>query len=218
EARRRELLRRAIADEGLPTAPARPYAPAGPRYPAPLSSAQRRMWFLHRLDPADPAYHLTVGVRLTGDLDPDALRTAFETAARRHEILRTVYRQEPGDPPLQELAPDGTAILFTRLAGEPAEAAVREWANAPFDLTRDVPLRLMLARTASREHLLFLTIHHIACDDLSWEILLREVSRAHRGEGAGPAAQYADHARWEAGQAARTEESRAYWRRRLAGV
>ncbi|MDN3356790.1 type I polyketide synthase [Actinomadura sp. DC4] len=211
EARRRELLRRTLARQGLPTGPARPEAPAGPRYPAPLSSAQRRMWFLHRLDPADPAYHLTIGMRLTGELDSGALRDAFATVARRHDILRTVYREEPDGSAVQVLAPAGAAIPFT------VSADVRTWAKEPFDLTRDLPLRLLLVRTAPQEHLLYLTIHHIACDDLSWEILLRDVSRAYRGEETPPhAAQYADYARWETDHGGPMEEARAYWRRELA--
>jgi acyl transferase domain-containing protein/SAM-dependent methyltransferase/acyl carrier protein len=232
--RRRELLRRALTRQGLPTGPATG-APAGPRYPAPLSSAQRRMWFLHRLDPVDPAYHLTIGMRLTGDLDPAALRKAFETAARRQEILRTIYREEPDGTPVQHLAPDGAMVPFTAthqadavqviapdaatvpfVAAGPQGTDVRAWAREPFDLTRDLPLRLLLVRRTAREHLLFLTIHHIACDDLSWEILLGEVSRAYRGDGTPPAAQYADYARWEAAREDPAEESRAYWRRVLA--
>lgn len=82
EERRRELLRRTLAARGLAAAaPAAPAVPGGSRLPAPLSHAQRRMWFLHRLAPGDPAYHLTVGVRLDGELDAGRLRQAFETAA-----------------------------------------------------------------------------------------------------------------------------------------
>ncbi|MEW2516841.1 condensation domain-containing protein [Actinacidiphila alni] len=228
-ARRQELLRRALADRGLgATAVGRAAAPArGPRLPAPLSSAQRRMWFLHRLAPDDPAYHLTIGVRLSGELEPDRLRAAFEDVTRRHEVLRSVYRGDAPDTAVQVAAPDSALLPFEIRDLPPgtdpdssAETAVRAWSDAPFDLAEDLPLRLLLLRRGPREHLLFLTIHHIACDDLSWEILLGQVSAAYCDEAGAPAdRQYADFARWEADElrGAAFEESRGYWRRLLAG-
>ncbi|MFI6348455.1 condensation domain-containing protein [Streptomyces sp. NPDC050560] len=223
EARRAELLRRLLAGRGLAGAAHEPVPDAGARGgSAPLSSAQRRMWFTHRLDPADPAYHLTVGTRLTGPLDGERLRAAFEAVTRRHEVLRTVYRRDAAGDPVQVLAPAGARPPFeTRDLAGPEEAAVRAWAAAPFDLSRDLPLRLLLLRRGPDEHLLFLTVHHIACDDLSWEILLGEVSAVYRGREPGPvpASQYADFARWEARSRSGGvhEESRAHWRRVLAG-
>ncbi|WP_329139994.1 condensation domain-containing protein [Streptomyces sp. NBC_01476] len=223
EERRRELLRRTLAARGLAAAaPAAPAVPGGSRLPAPLSHAQRRMWFLHRLAPGDPAYHLTVGVRLDGELDAGRLRQAFETAAGRHEVLRTLYRGEPQGDPVQVAAPAAARVPFEVRdlpSGDPG-AVVRAWSDVPFDLAADLPLRLLLLRRGPAEHLLFLTIHHIACDDLSWEILLGDVSAAYRDRPCRPLTrQYADFARWEAAQprGAAFERSRGYWRHLLAG-
>ncbi|BBB02296.1 putative polyketide synthase [Actinacidiphila reveromycinica] len=226
--RRAELLRRALAARGLGGAAAPP--PSGarrPRLPAPLSTAQRRMWFLHQLAPDDPAYHLTVGVRLDGALDAGRLREAFEEVTRRHEVLRTVYRGASPQEAEQVAAPADAVLSFERRELPPdadpsrVERTVRAWSDRPFDLGRDLPLRLLLLRRSDHGHLLFLTIHHIACDDLSWQVLLGEASAAYRGDGQGPPAarQYADFARWEAEELAGPsfEESRAYWRRLLAG-
>ncbi|WP_435175041.1 condensation domain-containing protein [Actinacidiphila sp. bgisy145] len=225
--RRAELLRRALAARGLPAAAPPPAGAPGGRLPAPLSTAQRRMWFLHRLAPDDPAYHLTVGVRLSGALDAGRLRAAFEAVTHRHEVLRTVYRGDAGREPVQIAAPEGTPLPFEQRELPPGrprpavEEGVRAWAGRPFDLGRDLPLRLLLLRTGAQKHLLFLTIHHIACDDLSWQVLLGEVSAAYRGEPQGPPAsrQYADFARWEAEELSGPayEASRAYWRELLAG-
>ncbi|MFM9559405.1 condensation domain-containing protein, partial [Streptomyces caniscabiei] len=72
---------------------------AGPAQPAlarrerpeaiPLSSAQRRLWFLHQMDGAGANYHITLAWRLSGNLDRQALEAAVADVVARHESLRT---------------------------------------------------------------------------------------------------------------------------------
>lgn len=79
---------------------ARP-AIAGPRRPdaVPLSWAQHRMWLLNQFDPSSPAYNVAMIVRLSGDLDVDALTAALADVVDRHESLRTRYPYGDSDPP-----------------------------------------------------------------------------------------------------------------------
>src|SRR5688572_2039379 len=58
---------------------------------APASFAQRRLWFLHQLDPASTAYNMTAAVRIEGRLDFAALERCFIEIVRRHESLRTSF-------------------------------------------------------------------------------------------------------------------------------
>src|SRR5205085_563185 len=58
--------------------------------PGTVSAAQRRMWFLTRLDGPNPTYHLPLALDVDGELDLDALRAALNDLVTRHEPLRTI--------------------------------------------------------------------------------------------------------------------------------
>ena len=57
----------------------------------PMSVAEQRLWFLHRLQPDSTAYHIPAAWLLRGSLDIDALERAFQGIQARHEILRTTF-------------------------------------------------------------------------------------------------------------------------------
>jgi proline-specific peptidase len=200
--------------------------------PLPASYAQRRLWFLDRLEPGSPVYHLPGAVRLTGPLDADVLEDALAEVVRRHEALRTVLRDERGEP-MQVVEPPPAAVLSRfDLAGSPEpEAAAarlaREVATAPFDLARGPLFRALLLRRGPEDHELLLTLHHVVADGWSLGILLAELAALYEAFAAGRPSplpelpvQYADWAVWQrermAGEA--LESQIAWWRQRLAGA
>ncbi|WP_052710262.1 non-ribosomal peptide synthetase [Azospirillum thiophilum] len=177
----------------------------------PLSHAQRRLWVLWQLDRRSRAYHIPIGLSLTGHLDREALAGAFADILARHEVLRTSYPARDGEAEQRVHPAVPPDIGWTDLSAlAPAERDVRlkvlaeETAATPFDLEAAPPVRLRLVRLAEEEHALFLTLHHIAADGWSVNRLVEEFAALYaarrEGRDAGLHAlpiQYADHALWQ---------------------
>ncbi|GAB2710006.1 hypothetical protein GCM10027089_36960 [Nocardia thraciensis] len=113
----------------------------------PLSPAQQRMWVLNRMDPGSAAYNIAAALRLTGELDIAALRTAFADLLARHESLRTVYPAD-ADGPRQVVIDAAAALPDIRLIHTEDGTALRnritELAGTGFDLAEQPPLRIGL--------------------------------------------------------------------------
>ncbi|RZU53353.1 amino acid adenylation domain-containing protein [Krasilnikovia cinnamomea] len=231
----------AALDAAADGPPRPPLLPAGhaDAWPdgAPLSYAQRRLWFLAGVDGQDRAYTIPLTLRLTGPVDVDALAAACRDLVTRHEILRTVYRATDGDPRQHVLPSDGIGAVLTVVRLARAELADRHAAAAaaPFDLASDIPLRatLFLPDDADGDGaVLLLCLHHIAADGESLAPLLRDLDAAYLARRAGTApdwaplpVQYADYARWQAALLGAEDDPQSlvagqlrYWTGTLAGL
>ncbi|MDT8912922.1 non-ribosomal peptide synthetase [Amycolatopsis sp. PS_44_ISF1] len=193
----------------------------------PLSFGQERMWFLDQLEPGSVEYLIPLVVRLRGPFDVSAFRRAVETVVARHEVLRTRYTSSGGDP-VQLVDPAGPVPFELVEASEAdAVALIDEASSHPFDLGAEQPLRVTVARIASDEHLVALTMHHIAFDVWSMGIFLTDLDAAYRAAVAGEdsplrplAVHYADFAVWQREQEANGSlvKQLDYWRTQLAGL
>src|SRR5205085_4476415 len=100
---KRAYLEQLLRTRGLPTAGptivARDWA-----MPAPLSSAQQRLWFLDRLEPENPFYTISTALKLPTPLHIEALECALNEIVQRHEILRTTFAMVD-EQPVQVIAP-----------------------------------------------------------------------------------------------------------------
>lgn len=204
----------------------------------PLSPGQRRLWFLHLLDPTDSAYHVTAALRLDGALDTSALADALGDVLVRHESLRTLI-DEDGDGPYQRILAADTARArwpdADWLTVEADEESLRgtwpEFIAEPFDLRAELPLRARIHRIDDHTWVLLLVAHHIAVDGWSMRVLATDLAAAYtaRVEGSASAApsplQFADvvlQRRALLGDPADPDSEMAaqlaYWQERLDGL
>ncbi|HEX6373983.1 MAG TPA: amino acid adenylation domain-containing protein [Longimicrobium sp.] len=200
----------------------------------PLSFAQERLWFLDRLQPESAFYNVSAAPRLSGVLDADALRRALGEVVRRHESLRTTFREVSGAP-VQVIAPfAGLAVATGDLSHLPqaereaeAKRLATEDARRPFDLEAGPLFRASLLRLGAEDHVLLLCMHHVVSDGWSLGILFRELSALYEAYRQGQASplpelpvQYADFAVWQREhlRGAVLDRKLAYWRATLAGA
>ncbi|MEU7182132.1 MULTISPECIES: condensation domain-containing protein [Streptomyces] len=193
--------------------------------PVPLSYAQRRMWLMDRLGQGGARYHVPFAARLRGPLDVDALSRALTALTERHEVLRTRYGQHDGEP-YQEIDAPAPVPVQVVDAAEDVGRQLYEAAARPFDLATGPVLRALAVRHAPQDHTVVLTLHHIAIDGGSLDVVGRELGALYRAAadgGAptgldGPAPRYRDYARREQADAAALENGLEYWLTRLAGA
>ncbi|HXL95321.1 MAG TPA: condensation domain-containing protein, partial [Streptosporangiaceae bacterium] len=200
----------------------------------PLSDAQRRLWFVDRMEGPSSAYTIPMCFHVTGPLDRAALTAALADLAGRHEALRTMFPEADGEP-RQHIVPAPQArpvVICQAPDAEELDQALRRAMSYEFDLAAELPIRAWLFRAGPREHVLMLVVHHIAADGWSMGPIGRDLSAAYtaRLQGHAPQwaplpVQYADYALWQRERLGDGREPGSlasvqleYWRAALAGI
>ncbi|MFD5753100.1 amino acid adenylation domain-containing protein [Streptomyces sp. NPDC127033] len=189
----------------------------------PLSFAQERLWFLDDFARDGVEYNVVSALRLTGDLDRDALLTAVSRLVARHESLRTTFDSVDGRG--VQIVHDSVEVPLQTAALDDALAIA---VSMPFDLRTGPLLRVLLADVSEQEHVLVLAMHHIVTDGWSMGVITRELSAfytaAVRGEEPGLdvlPVQYPDFAVWQRDRLAAgttLDDDLTYWRTQLDGL
>ena len=191
----------------------------------PLSFAQRRLWFLDRLEELSATYNIPMALRLRGTFDSAALEAALSDVVARHESLRTVFPETGGIP--RQLILEASAARPRLERGAVSEAslagALAAAVRRGFDLSSEPPLRAHLFALGESEHVLLLLLHHIAGDGWSLVPLWRDLSCAYAARLAGRApefsplpVQYADYTLWQHEVLGREDDPQSAISRQLA--
>ena len=217
------------------SAPQKPIGTTAPSVSAELelSFAQKSLWFLDRLEPNSSFYTIPQAMRIRGALNVEALRKSFETVVNRHEALRTQIVSDNGLPKSRLVENVNFEMTMMDLGGFPEEKRLVESgrlidteARRPFDLENDLMLRVSLVRLAENDHILLLSIHHIASDLWSFSVLFRELTALYQNfcdGGASPFSsmtfQYSNFARSQREflQGEKFQKQLAHWKEKLAG-
>jgi amino acid adenylation domain-containing protein len=196
----------------------------------PAAHGQRASWFLQQSHGGSGAYNVVFSVRVRSAIDVAALRRSFQALLDRHPSLRTTFSNESdglaqrlhGWMPVCFTVHNRTGIDLSRLREETHQAS-----QAPFDLETGPLMRIDLFKRSADDHILLVTIHHIAVDGWSMFLLLEDLRRLYPAESNGgaappprPAYDILQHTRWQEDMLAGREgqEHEAYWLSKLASL
>ncbi len=199
-----------------------------------LSSSQRSLWILSQFETSAIAYHMPGIYLLEGELNADVFANALYVLIARHEILRTVFKEDRNGEAGQVVLPMDNSFFSieqldlrskktsdTRLNLLLTAAALK-----PFDLVNGPLVRAGLYRTEDQKWFFACTFHHIIADGWSLGLLLRELQEVYQALLKGmpnPLAplpiHYKDYAAWQQEELAsgKMETHKAYWLTQFEG-
>lgn len=197
-----------------------------------LSRAQRRLWFMHQLNPHSPIYNVPQEIIITQTLDVSVFKEALLYLVMRHDVLRTIFVEIQGEPRQVIQSTSSIDLFYKDLTAKGEEEQtqfirnmIRLSEDRPFNLEKGPLLRPLLYKLAEDKYHFYLNMHHIITDGWSVEILLREWITVYQAliEGEAPnlaplPLQYADYAEWQEQELARGrwDEEGEYWLQKLA--
>ncbi len=178
-----------------------------------LSFNQERLWLLEQLSSGNTAYNIPFALRLQGQLEIAALEQSFKEILRRQQALKTQFATVDNNPvQIVTETEDNWSLTVKQLPSSLTQSEqetaiaqlIQEVAQQPFDLTSGYLLKACLLKLEPTEHLLLITVHHIAFDGWSEGIFWRELAALYesfiRGESSSLSElpiQYADFAVWQ---------------------
>ncbi len=200
----------------------------------PCSTMQRQMWFLDQMEPGDPSLNVAMRWEIAGRIQDASIDRAFQAIVDRHEILRTRFVVEDGEPEQEvldraEFRPTHIDLRTTPEAERPARVAeiAEEEAARPLSLDAPCAMRAVAVRVAADHVTLLITVHHAIFDGYSIKVMAAEFGALAEAFEAGRAPalpelplQYGDFTLWQREYLASgaLAEDRAYWAEQMRGV
>jgi amino acid adenylation domain-containing protein/non-ribosomal peptide synthase protein (TIGR01720 family) len=199
----------------------------------PLTPIQR--WFFDAHPRRPEHFNQALTIELADEVDEAALRTALAALVGQHDALRMRFERLDGVWQ-QDNAPSEPSALLHRhdlsdvddAGRDAAVRAVAERVHAGFDLARGPLLQAALFDLgAGRRPVLFLAVHHLVVDGVSWRVLLADLDTAYRQAVAGEpvhlgpkTTSFRDWARrlTEHAAAGGLDDELGYWRTTARGV
>lgn len=207
-------------------------APTALSYP--LSSAQRRLWVLSQFEGASQAYNMPGAYLFEGDLSRQALVFAFQQLVERHEILRTVFREDDHGNVTQYIQASDVAgfkigYLDLRDENEAADRLARlvqSTLSKTFNLAEGPLIRANLFQLEDKKWVFTCVMHHIISDGWSMGIFINELLLYYNNHVNGLEfslaplrIQYKDYAVWQQEQlgGASLNLHKEYWLNQFKG-
>ena len=197
---------------------------------APVSYGQRALLFQSQMAPNSHSYNIPFVARVVSQINIDQLNRVFQKLIDRHPMLRTTYQIEDGIPAMRIAGIQEPVIVqhwVKDLTEEELFELVYDKNREPIDLENGPLIRTQVFSKSEIDHILLVTIHHIACDGWSLGIVLRDLKvfcEAEAGERGAADLQplnykYTDFVMHESQAVGRDEGEPLfdYWKGKLSG-
>ncbi len=164
----------------------------------PLSSSQKRLFFLNQLKPDTLAYNIFQVLEVKGEFHYDRVKAAFQALVDRHSSLRTAIFMKDGEP-VQKIIPkiELEIPIYSLAYGQNPQEIIDEVIR-PYDLGSAPLFRVAVIKVNDGQHQLIIDMHHIIADGASLPILMAEFIQKYRGGSLDPLSiEYKDFAVWQ---------------------
>ncbi|MEH2088955.1 non-ribosomal peptide synthetase [Nostoc sp.] len=202
----------------------------------PLSYGQEAIWFIYQIDPDSIAYNIFITVKINSYLNIAIVNRVWNKIIEHHPILRTTYTSHEGKPVQQINQKQKFNLEITDASNwnqDHLKEKIFAITDRPFNLEKDSVLRVNLFTISAKEHILLLTMHHIAGDMWSFDLLLSEFQALYANEIEQDSQEqteaaadyltlnksYLEFVRWQSEMlsGSRGEKLWQYWQQKLAG-
>jgi tyrocidine synthetase-3 len=182
----------------------------------PLSSAQKRLYFLQHMDRGGTAYNIPSAWILAGNVDKDNLEQSIRRLIQRHESLRTSF-ETVDEEPVQKIQKDVNVDVqyYVSSSGDIIKSFIR-----PFDISKAPLVRVRLVKQEEGKHIFMVDMHHIISDGISALVLVQDFTALYAGnELPELKLHYKDYARWQRGKKQDTllRHQGEYWKKEFTG-
>ena len=192
-----------------------------------LSFAQERLWFIQTYELGTNVYNVPLTFKLSEQINLEALRKSLSQIIHRHEILRTLIKEDEEGNSYQVVL-EGTELKMPliKVSQSQLDSALDKEMNHIFDLREEFPTRISFYEVPNSFCYLSIVIHHMAFDGWSLDIFLKELDAFYAFYSGvstrmppEPKLQYKDFAQWQRNylKGEQLEEQFKHWQRKLAG-
>ncbi|MGI9281300.1 MAG: amino acid adenylation domain-containing protein [Endozoicomonas sp.] len=147
----------------------------------PLSYCQERFWFFSQLT-SSHLYNIPLFLKLSGDLDINALEIAFNRLLTLHEILSASIKACDGEPRLVFNSPRYLHLQVEGIREDEVKSELETESQYDFVLDSPPLYRLRLLLVEDSYYILILNQHHLITDGHSSVTLMDELSAIYRAK------------------------------------
>ncbi len=200
----------------------------------PISDTQQRLWVLSQLEKGHGTYNMPFEIEFEEDLDIILFQKAIKSTIQRHEILRTIFKENEKGEIRQWILVNGAdnfEMNYFDYTGDnygckKAKHYIKEDSYKPFDLKKGPLLRVSLIRLNEEKFILYYNMHHIISDGISLEILRQDTLTFYEAYLSDEIPnilpleiQYKDYTSWrlERLKSDQFKAHKTYWINRLSG-